>query len=74
MHAKDLPDEAVLSVVRRINDDEQRWALTWDLYAALPAAPAKVVHAKCRRLIQRGLLDGCPCGCRGDFEIPGWRS
>lgn len=32
-----------------------------------PNMPPKVVLAKARKLIRRGLLDGCDCGCRGDF-------
>ena len=32
--------------------------------------PEKVALAKMRSLIKRGLVDGCPCGCRGDFELP----
>lgn len=31
--------------------------------------PEKLIHAKMRKLIAKGYLDGCPCGCRGDFEI-----
>lgn len=31
--------------------------------------PDKLVHAKMRKLISKGLIDGCPCGCRGDFEL-----
>jgi hypothetical protein len=34
-----------------------------------PAVPGKIVRAKAARLIGRHLLDGCPCGCRGDFEL-----
>ncbi len=33
--------------------------------------PAGLVLAKARKLIDRGIMDGCPCGCRGDFEILG---
>lgn len=29
--------------------------------------PEKVVLAKAKRLVQRGLISGCGCGCRGDF-------
>ena len=29
--------------------------------------PENVVRAKARRLIRRGLITGCACGCRGDF-------
>lgn len=37
----------------------------------LTGVPEKVVRAKAKRLIQRGLIDGCVCGCRGDFQISG---
>ncbi len=37
---------------------------------AMPVGlPEKLVLSKMRRLIKRGLVDGCPCGCRGDYEI-----
>lgn len=29
----------------------------------------KLALAKMAMLIRRGLVDGCTCGCRGDFEI-----
>lgn len=35
----------------------------------VPGVPAKVTLAKARRLIKRGLITGCACGCRGDYEI-----
>lgn len=39
---------------------------------AMPAdVPEKLALAKMRRLIERGLVDGCPCGCRGDFRLSG---
>lgn len=31
--------------------------------------PTKLVKAKMDNLIRRGLVDGCTCGCRGDFEL-----
>jgi hypothetical protein len=31
--------------------------------------PEEVVMAKAQYLIDRGLLDGCTCGCRGEFEV-----
>lgn len=34
-----------------------------------PNVPPKVVLAKAKRLVRRGLIDGCTCGCRGDFQI-----
>lgn len=35
----------------------------------VPGVPWKVVLAKFRRVRDRGLVDGCDCGCRGDFEL-----
>nr|WP_046285030.1 hypothetical protein [Mycobacterium sp. UM_NZ2] len=35
----------------------------------VPGVPWKVVLAKFRRVNKRGLVDGCDCGCRGDFEL-----
>lgn len=34
-----------------------------------PDPVGKIVLAKARRLIRRGLLDGCYCGCRGDLSL-----
>lgn len=31
--------------------------------------PLKVQLAKMRILFRRGFIDGCTCGCRGDFVI-----
>lgn len=31
--------------------------------------PIKLRLSVMRNLINRGLVAGCPCGCRGDFEI-----
>ena len=39
------------------------------LVSDVPGVPAKVTLAKARRLIKRGLIDGCACGCRGDYQI-----
>ncbi|KVP65619.1 hypothetical protein WJ96_04430 [Burkholderia ubonensis] len=37
---------------------------------AMPAGvPEKLARAKMGSLIRRGLVKGCACGCRGDFEL-----
>lgn len=37
---------------------------------AMPkGAPPRLVLAKMKRLCARGFIDGCPCGCRGDFVL-----
>lgn len=51
------------------------WVSRWDIERALaateryPNVPEKVLLAKLRAMVKRKILDGCTCGCRGDFEI-----
>lgn len=82
MKASDITDEAFLAAVRYcLAEREATMATRWDVAAVLaghpehvegpphdyPDMPWKVVLAKARSLIRRGLIDGCSCGCRGDF-------
>lgn len=79
MQAKDIPDVDLLRVVDRLSKakavaTECCWVSTWDVFAAMPAVPKKVVFEKLRRLVKRRLLDGHACGtaavpCRGDFWL-----
>lgn len=40
------------------------------VWHAIPKeVPYKVGRAVMANLIKRGLVNGCTCGCRGDFEI-----
>jgi hypothetical protein len=69
--AKDIPDEAVLHAVLDLGAPHvAKWAFLWDIQAKLAQYPPKVVKAKLASLVKRGLLDGCACGCRGDFHVP----
>lgn len=85
-HARDIPDELFLDAVRAARGNwTPAWAMVDDIQAVLagipltkcrypdefPGVPRKVVLAKAKRLILRGVLGGCFCGCRGDIEIPG---
>lgn len=72
MKTSDLPDADFLAAVEAVHVRERRWAHIGDLMDALDFPP-KILLSKAARLIKRGLLEGCTCGCRGDFEIPGWR-
>lgn len=45
------------------------WVMWTDLERVMPAFPWQVIIAKAAQLKKRGLLDGCVCGCRGDFEL-----
>jgi hypothetical protein len=76
-HAKDIRDTDMLTVIAAMNarpwpggsTTSPRWMMTWELDEAFSPFPPKVVLAKARALIKRGLIDGCGCGCRGDFVI-----
>jgi hypothetical protein len=72
MQAKDIADDTILNIVRGVNVETGRWCLIWDLEERLPGVPRKVILAKCRSLIKRDKLDGCTCGCRGDFRFEGY--
>jgi len=74
MQAKDV-DEAV--ILKFLAGHQGRWATHWDQPTKMitvrdvvpPPVPAKVLLAKMRSLYRRGLVGGCDCGCRGDWEI-----
>lgn len=41
-----------------------------DVYFAFPEnTKEKIIRLKLKDLWKRNLIGGCPCGCRGDFEI-----
>jgi len=68
IQAKHVSDEQILFVIDRVKDQDRRWTFTWDLELYYPMIPPKVLLAKCRSMIKRGIITGCDCGCRGDFE------
>ena len=83
MQCKDIPDRPVLEFLRDMplieGTDMQRWT-TWfwsadympdnSVLRAMPeGTPEKLGLAKMRMLMKRGLVDGCGCGCRGDFVL-----
>lgn len=74
MKASDLSDERILSVLRQ---HEGRWHTSLGpsefmphVYdPAYPDAPRKVLTAKLRSMKRRGLINGCECGCRGNWFV-----
>lgn len=72
MQAKDLSDAVVLEALAKVRGKHgvSRWSSLWDVQAALADVPPKVVLAKLRSMVKRNIIDGCCCGCRGDFELP----
>ena len=73
MQCKDIADCAVLSILARNPEEWHGWWENWPGVTVRPAFPAnapdRLILAKMRRLIERKLVDGCTCGCRGDFHI-----
>lgn len=75
MQCKDIPDLPILQFLAK----QDRWATHYDsnpergmpsVGTVMPAeTPIKLRAAKMAMLIRRGLVTGCTCGCRGDFEI-----
>lgn len=74
MQCKDIANEPILLLLDKMDG---KWA-TWFNYpgihnSVIPAfpvnTPVKLVLAKMRSLINLGLVDGCSCGCRGDYVI-----
>jgi hypothetical protein len=41
-------------------------------YALPPGTPRKLALSKLKSMAAKGLIGGCACGCRGDFEITDW--
>ncbi len=77
MKCSDIDD---LLVLRFLAKHKGKWANHWDpaevgdplmltVFTVMPDAPQKVRIAKMRQLKKRGLVDGCACGCRGDWVI-----
>ena len=80
MQCKDIPDMPILRFLDQCRDgDSPRWATWGDGHGVMPTVqdamppgtPEKLQLAKMSRLMRRGLVVGCDCGCRGDFELSG---
>lgn len=76
MQCKDIPDEPIL---RFIGSHDGKWCNwyfeggelgTRNVHAGFPpGVPDKLLLAKMASLGDRGLVDGCFCGCRGDYVL-----
>lgn len=84
MQAKDITTLAFLQAIVVCGiERESSWATRWDVAAVLtghlehigaapyryPDLPEKVVMAKAKTLIASSVIDGCACGCRGDWRL-----
>lgn len=76
MQANDIPEVAVLQFLESLNGSPATWFDNeGELFAnsvqhGMPAGvPPKIALAKMAAMIRKELVDGCACGCRGDFII-----
>jgi len=77
MQCKDIPDRPILEFLAKHGGVGCTWLVRDGdaagprcVLTAMPAAtPPKLALAKMRALIRRGIVSGCSCGCRGDFEL-----
>ena len=82
LQTKHLPDEPVLltllDIHRRLGRPEEGVTVSATIFPGFehsvssafpPGLPWKLQLAKMASMIRRGLVDGCACGCRGDFML-----
>lgn len=71
----DIHDNVILAFLA---DHQGEWTTHWEPMAGglasvrtavHPDTPERLLKAKLLRLKRRGLVDGCGCDCRGDWEI-----
>ncbi len=73
MQCKDIPDRPILEFLVGLKGVWGNWfALRFEnsVRHAMPkGTPDKLLLAKMRMMIRRKVVEGCCCGCRGDFVI-----
>lgn len=72
MQCKNIPDLPVLEMLAKNPGQWHNWYFRdqFNVASAMPAGiHEKLILGKMRMLMRRGLVDGCDCGCRGDFVI-----
>ena len=76
MQCKDIPDEPILRWLSE-NSSEHKWTTYGSNFCFMPTVQdvmpkgtlVKLQLAKMKQLIKRKLVNGCGCGCRGDFYL-----
>lgn len=78
IQAKHVPEIPMLRFIESNNgswkthfDTDSPQGIGWSIPASIPemrAFPERVLLAKLSSLLRRGLVDGCDCGCRGDWR------
>jgi len=71
VQAKDISTEDFLTAIGKalaLTPNISNWTNCFQV-AEILEVPKKVALAKFRTLRKQGLVDGCDCGCRGDWMI-----
>lgn len=74
MQCKDIPTIPILKFLAKNPKEWHNWFFgnDFDVRHAMPNGfklPDNLVLSKMKKLIKKELIDGCDCGCRGDFVI-----
>ncbi len=82
IQVKDIPDQAMIDLVDRLWNAPRAYmegdnlvvfypngASTFDILKMWDSIPPKVIMAKLKKLVAANKLDGCTCGCRGEFTV-----
>lgn len=71
MKCSDIPSDPILRFLSNLDRSSTSFpGHPHSIAISMPAGlPEKLVLAKMRGLIRRGLVSGCACGCRGDFKL-----
>ncbi len=70
---KDIPDESFLAAMA---ETQRPWGTSslWEVQNWLDhrmpfPVNVNLTRAKAGKMIKKKLIDGCACGCRGDFSV-----
>lgn len=72
LQCKDIPERPILALLERNPGVFHTWCSGWERTirpAVSVEVPDKLLIRKMDQMIKKGLVDGCGCGCRGDYRI-----
>lgn len=72
IQCKDIEERPILELLAQRPDQFHTWCSGWTNSirpAVPPRFPDKMLIRKMDKMIKKGLVDGCGCGCRGDYHI-----
>lgn len=74
MQCKDIPEKPIIDFLYELHK-KGVWG-NWfegaeNSVASVmpPNTPEKLVRAKMNQMMRKGKVNGCPCGCRGDYRL-----